>query len=137
MCECVVCMCVCMCVCNWITVLYTWNKHNIINQFYLKRDFTCGAVVKNTPANAGDTGDLGSIPGSGRSHGEGNGNLLQYSCLGNLMDRGTWQATVHGVAKNWKWQSDWACTHTHTHTYFNIPPKLKCIYPSKKLYHNL
>ena len=44
-------------------------------------------------------GDLGSIPGSGRSPGEGNGNPLQYSCLGNPMDRGAWWATVHGVAK--------------------------------------
>ena len=48
------------------------------------------------PANAGD---LDSIPGSGRSPGEGNGNLLQYSCLGNHKDRGAWRATVHGVAK--------------------------------------
>ena len=58
--------------------------------------FPSGSVVKNPPANAGDTG---SIPGSGRSPGEGNGNPLQYSCLGNPMDRGAWQATVHGVAK--------------------------------------
>ena len=43
-------------------------------------------------------GDMGSIPGSGRSPGEGNGNALQYFCLGNLMDRGAWQATGHGVA---------------------------------------
>ena len=48
------------------------------------------------PANAGDA-DL--IPGSGRSSGEGNGNPLQYSCLGNPIDRGAWRATVHGVAK--------------------------------------
>ena len=58
--------------------------------------FPGGSVVKNPPANAGD---VGLIPGSGRSPGEGNGNPLQYSCLGNPMDRGTWQATVHGVAK--------------------------------------
>ena len=45
---------------------------------------------------AGDTGDLGLIPGSGRSPREGNGNPLQYSCLGNLINRGAWQATVHG-----------------------------------------
>ena len=51
-------------------------------------------VVKNLPANVGDTGDVGSIPGSGRVPGEGNGNPLQYSCLRNLMDRGAWQATV-------------------------------------------
>jgi len=57
-------------------------------------------VVKNLPANAGDARDAGSIPGSGRSPGEGNGNPLQYSCLGNPMDRGAWQATVHGVTKS-------------------------------------
>ena len=44
--------------------------------------------------------DVGSIPGSGRSPGEGNGNPLQYSCLGNSMDRGAWQATVHGITKS-------------------------------------
>ena len=50
-------------------------------------------MVKNLPANAGDTGDTGSIPRSGRSPGEGNGNPLQYSCLENPMDRGGWWAT--------------------------------------------
>ena len=49
--------------------------------------------------NAGDTGDAGSIPGSGRSPGGGHGNPLQYPCLENPMDRGAWQAAVHGVAK--------------------------------------
>ena len=53
-------------------------------------------MVNNPPA---DTGDTSSIPGSGRSPGVGNGNPLQYSCLGNPVDRGTWWATVHGVAK--------------------------------------
>ena len=57
-------------------------------------------VVKNLPANAGDIRDAGSIPGSERSPGEGNGNPLQYSCLENPMDRGAWQATVHEVAKS-------------------------------------
>ena len=58
------------------------------------------SVVKNPPANAGHTGVTVSIPGPGRCPGEGNGNLLQYSCLGNPMDRGGWQATVHvGVIK--------------------------------------
>ena len=55
-----------------------------------------GSVVKNPPANAGDPG---SIPALGRSPGEGNANTLQYSWLGNPMDRGTWWATVHRVAK--------------------------------------
>ena len=52
------------------------------------------------------SGDLGSIPGSGRSLGRWNGNLFQYSCLENSMDRETWWATVHGVAKSWTWLSD-------------------------------
>ena len=56
-------------------------------------------VVKNLPANTGDIRDLGSIPGSGRSPRGGNGYPLQYSCLENSMDRGTWR--VHGVAKSW------------------------------------
>ena len=57
-------------------------------------------VVKNLPATAGNARDMGLIPGSGRSPGEGNGNPLQYSCLENPMDREAWQATVHGVAKS-------------------------------------
>ena len=56
-------------------------------------------MVKNLPASAGDTGDTGSVPGSGRSPGEGNGNVLQYSCLGNPIDRRAWRATVHGFAE--------------------------------------
>ena len=55
---------------------------------------------KNPFANAVDTGDLGFIPGLGRPSGGGNSNPLQYSCLGNSMDRGTWWATVHGVSKS-------------------------------------
>ena len=56
-------------------------------------------MVKNPPANAGDTKDRGLIPGSGRSPGGGHGNPLQYSCLENPKDRGAWQATVHRVTK--------------------------------------
>ena len=56
--------------------------------------------VKNTPAKAGDARDVGSIPGSGRSPGEGNGYPLQYSCLANSMGRGAWRATEHGAAKS-------------------------------------
>ena len=54
------------------------------------------SVVKNLPANGGD---VGSIPGLGRSPGERNGKLFQYSCLGNLIDRGAWQSTVHWIAE--------------------------------------
>ena len=57
-------------------------------------------MVKNLPANAGDTRDTGLIPGLGRSPGEGNGKPLQYSCLENPMDRQDWQDTVHGVSKS-------------------------------------
>ena len=60
-----------------------------------------GSAVKNLPANVGGAGDPGSIPGLGRALGGGNGNPLQYSCLGNLMDRGAWQAIVNRVAKSW------------------------------------
>ena len=58
--------------------------------------FPGDSVVNNPPANAGDSG---SVPGLGRSPGEGNGNPLQYFCLGNPMDRGAWWAAVHGLAK--------------------------------------
>ena len=57
-------------------------------------------MVKNLPTNTGDIRDASSIPGLGRSPGGGNGNPLQYSYLENPMDRGAWQATVHGVAKS-------------------------------------
>ena len=60
--------------------------------------FPSSSDGKDSACNAGDPG---SIPGSGRSPGEGHGNPLQYSCLGNPMGRGAWQATVHGVAKSW------------------------------------
>jgi len=62
--------------------------------------FPGNAVGKNPPANAGDARDSGSIFGSGRSPEAGSGNPLQYSCLGNPMDRGAWWATVHGVSKS-------------------------------------
>ena len=73
-------------------------------------------VVKNLPANSEDARDTGSIPGLGRSPGGGNGNLLQYSCLENTMDRGAWRAAVHGVAKGQTQVS----THTHS-VYVSTP----------------
>ena len=63
-----------------------------------ERSFSGGSVVKNPPGNPGD---LGLIPESGRFPGGGNGNPLQYSCLENSIDSGTWWATVHGVEKTW------------------------------------
>ena len=61
--------------------------------------------VKEFTCNAGDMGDASSIPGSGRSPGEGNGNPLQYSCPKNPTDRGAWQGSVYGVTKSWTWMS--------------------------------
>ena len=69
-----------------------------ISNFFM--GFLGGIVVKSLPTNAGDTGDTGLIPVLGRSPGEGNGYPLQYSCLGNSMDRGAWRATVHGVSES-------------------------------------
>ena len=63
-------------------------------------------MVKNPPADTGDARDSVSIPGSRRSPGEGKGNLLQCSCLGNPKDRGAWQVTVNGVTKGWTRLSD-------------------------------
>ena len=70
--------------------------------------FPGGSEVKASACNAED---LGLIPGSGRSPGEGNGNPLQYSCLENPMDGGAWWATVHGVAKSWTRLSDFTSLH--------------------------
>ena len=70
-------------------------------------------MVKNPPASAGDARDSGSIPGSGRSSGEGNGNPLQYSCLEDSTDRGAWQATVHGMAE--MDMAEQLSIHVHTH----------------------
>ena len=79
--------------------------------------FLGSSVVKNPPANAGDAGNVGLIPGSERSPGEGNGNPLQYSCLGNPLDREAWWAAVHRVTKSQTWLSD--CTQASLN--FKIP----------------
>ena len=66
------------------------------------RDITLGFPGgSNSKESACNAGDLGSVPGSGRAPAEGNGNLLQYSCLENSMNRGAWQVTVHGIPKSW------------------------------------
>ena len=71
--------------------------------------FPGGSEVK---ASACNVGNLGSIPGSGRSPGEGNGNPLQYSCLENHMDGRAWWVTVHGVVKSWTQLSDFTSLHS-------------------------
>ena len=73
----------------------------ILHLLFLRAGFPGGLVIKNLPANAGDTGDASLILGSGRSPGVGNGKPLQHFSLKNPKDRGAWWATVHGVAKSW------------------------------------
>ena len=108
---------------EWIHVYYGWLlycSHEtattlFVIWLYPDTAFQAAQVVKNPPANAGDLRDTGLIPGLGRSPGGGNGNPLQYSCLENLIDRGTWWAIVHRVTKSWTWLkllSMHACTHT-------------------------
>ena len=76
-------------------------------------DFPGGANCKEPTCQWGDVRVAGSTPGLGRSPGGRHGNPLQYSCLENPMDRGAWQATVHGVAQSWTWQKRLS-THSHT-----------------------
>jgi len=78
------------------------GSYAMVHLLYLEmQQFQGMLVVENLPDNARDMGDRGSIPGSGRSPRGGQGNPLQYSCLENPMDRGSWQATVHRVEKSW------------------------------------
>ena len=72
-------------------------------------------MVKNLPVS---TGDLGSIPGSRRFPGGGNGNPLQYSCLGSSMDRRVWQAIIHGVTKNQTWMKQLSIQYTYSYDWF-------------------
>ena len=108
--------------------------HNVLNSV----DFPSGSVVKNLPANAGEAGDAGLIPGSGRSLGGGNGNLFQYSCQDNLIDKGSWWGYSlwgHRVGH------DWACIQTQTiqcrqyvFGWFSVRSKMAaCLVP----FHNL
>ena len=106
---------------------YNTNNHALHNQ----RGVPDGAVVKNPPATAGDTGDGGSIPGSGRAPGVGNGNPLQCSCLENSTEE-PGRLHAHGVAK----QSDttkptYTYIHTHTHTHTHTRSKRKIFYSLK------
>ena len=92
----------------WLIHVNVWQKPlqycKVISLQLIKKNIK---KKKNLPANAGDLRDMGSISGSGRSPGEGQGNPLQCSCLENPMDRGAWPATVHRVSESWthlKWQ---------------------------------
>ena len=97
--------------------LVSWIFYSKISKHHIKQWEIChrlylpgGSEVKASACNAGD---LGSIPGSGRSPGEGNGNPFQYSCLENPMDGGAWWATVHGVAKSQTWLSNFTSLHKY------------------------
>ena len=84
--------------------MFECDKEMLVNHYIVYLSLRASEValpVKNPPANAGDIRDMGSIPGSGRSPGGGNGTLVQYSCLENPIDSGAWQDTVHGVTKSW------------------------------------
>ena len=89
------------------------------------RSFPDGSGIKNRPSNTGYTGDVGSVPGLGRSPGGENGNPHEYSCLKNPIDRGARRAAVHGIAESDMAEqlSMRACmrarAHTHTHTFFS------------------
>ena len=88
---------------GWRSLGFGFKKSDMTEQLHFHislKGFPDGAVVKNPPANAGDARDEGSIPGAGRSPGEGKSNPLQYSCLENSIDRETWWATVHDFAKS-------------------------------------
>ena len=80
--------------------MFTQNWSSMLTEALFTVGVPDGSVGKEATCNAGGTGDTGSIPGLGSSSGEGNGNPLQYSCLGNSTDKGAWWATVHGVAKS-------------------------------------
>ena len=96
--------------------------------------FQSGLVVKNPPANAGDTRDSDLIAGWGRSPGGGNGNPLQYSCLENPMDRGAWWAKVHGITKSWtrlKWLSihmGWLWKFQNVFIGYATPKENRCMW---------
>ena len=94
------------------TFIHSTNIYFIYHALVTVLGFPGGSLVKNLPANAGDARDSDLISGSGRSPGAGSGNLLQYSCLENSMDRGGWWALVHGAAKSQTQLSN--STHTHT-----------------------
>ena len=92
------------CICRW-------------GKSWTRSVFLGCAVVKNPPTNAGDKGDISSIPRSGRSLGGGNCNPVQYSCLENSKDRVAWQATVHRITTSWTHLSTHACMHAWTTGY--------------------
>ena len=101
----------------WDFSVLKWcpSKWLVKGRLLVSLGFPDDSVVNNPPAITGDTGDVGLIPGSGRSPGVGNGNLFHYSCLENSMDRGAWWSTVHGVAESRTWLSTCALVGLFLH----------------------
>ena len=96
----------------FVTSILVWSLNSI--HYYSHWAFQVALVANNMPVNAGDTRDMGSVPGLGRSPGGGHGNPFQFSsCLENSMHRGAWRAAVHGVAKSWTRLSDFTFTFMH------------------------
>ena len=126
----------------YFTVLWVRNQHGFTGlKSQLQKDSfpfcwvqrkICFLAYSEDKASACNAGDLGSIPGLGRSPGEGNGNPLQYSCLENPMDRGAWRATVHGVANSWTRLSDFTFFPTFREDTYSLscghlPPSTKLV----------
>ena len=109
-----------MCVCITESLCFTLEVNTKVYLNYGASQVV--PVVRSLPAKVGDIRDVGLIPGSGRSLGEGNGYPIQYSCLGNPMDRGAWGATVHRVAKSQTWLK---ILSVHTRA-LNIVPGATC-----------
>ena len=117
---------------KWIQILKKnkWGKPLLMRLCL----FSCFPGSSDGKASAYNAGDPGSIPGSGRSPGEGNDNPFQYSCLENPMDRGAWWATVHGVAKSRTRLSDFTSLHFNKHLHsLSCKVLLKYLVPYKKL----
>ena len=93
------------------------NQRLLLMKWYEYKGFPNGSMDKESTCNAGDAGDLGSIPVSGRSCGDENGNPIQYSCLGDPMDTGAWQARVHGSQGD---GHNWVTKHTCTESIDSI-----------------
>ena len=104
---------------DWF-LLYNKNLAGLCPWVLEVRGFPGGSVVKNPPTNERDLGDMGSVPGLGRYPGEGNGDPLQYPCLGSPMERGAWWATIHGLQSDMTEhmlthrldRTDWSCWRT-------------------------
>ena len=135
-----VCVSVCVCTCSHMLLILFWIYTGmfLIHIKYSKNNNKMGLPKwcsgKEPTCSAGDSGVVGSVPGSGRSPEEGSGNPLQYTCLENSMDRGAWQATVHEVTE--LETTVWLSTHMNATNlpYLGsclcIPPHLQLFFPS-------